>query len=118
MPDDWDFYSENSDTVFHLLYIFTVIPVTIVALALHEAVLGGTVAYKKLSKLGDISYATYMLHFPLQLACALTLGLTPAFFMHDATMLAFYAVLIGLGALVYRTVELPAQAFLRGLAKR
>jgi peptidoglycan/LPS O-acetylase OafA/YrhL len=121
VPDDWDFYSENRDTVFHLLYIFTVIPVTIVALALQEAVLGGFSLYKPLSKLGDISYATYMLHFPLQIACALgalALGLTPAFFMHDASMLAFYAVLIGLGALVHRKIERPVQAFLRALPKR
>ena len=38
--------------------------------------------------------------------------------MHDASMLAFYAVLIGLGALSYRFYEKPMQALLRDLPAR
>ena len=78
-------------------------------------------SYKRLSYLGDISYSTYMLHFPLQIACALgalAFGLAPAVFMHDASMLLFYAVLIGLGALSYRYYEKPMQALLRRLPER
>jgi len=119
VPDDWDYYSDNSDAFFQLLYIYTVIPVTIVALALQEELLGRS--YKRLSYLGDISYSTYMLHFPLQIACALgalAFGLAPAVFMHDASMLLFYAVLIGLGALSYRYYEKPMQALLRRLPER
>ena len=119
VPDDWDYYSDNADDIFHVLYIYTVIPVTILALALQEETLGRS--YKRLSYLGDISYSTYMLHFPLQIACALAalaFGFGPAAFMHDASMLAFYAVLIGLGALSYRYYEKPMQRLLRDLPER
>jgi peptidoglycan/LPS O-acetylase OafA/YrhL len=119
VPDDWDYYSDNADDIFHVLYIYTVIPITIVALALQEEMLGRS--YKRLSYLGDISYSTYMLHFPLQIGCALmalTFGFGPALFMHGWAMIAFYAVLIGLGSLSYRFYEKPMQALVRGLPAR
>jgi len=119
VPDDWDYYSDNADDIFHIAYIYTVIPVTIVALALQEELFGRS--YKRLSYLGDISYSTYMLHFPLQIACALgalALGLAPAAFMHGYSMIAFYAVLIGLGSLSYFFYEKPMQAFVRALPAR
>ena len=119
VPDNWDFYSDNSDEFFQLLYIFGVIPLSVAALALSEAVLGAR--YERFVYLGDISYSTYMIHFPLQLGCALlalTFGFGPAIFMHGWAMLAFYAVLIGLGSLSYFFYEKPAQAFIRDLPKR
>lgn len=119
VPDEWDYYSENADDIFHIAYIFTVIPLTVVALALSEAVLNlFPTFYKKTTYLGDISYSVYMLHFPLQIACALGalyLGLQPAFFMHWWAMLAFYAVLLSLASLSYTYYEKPMQAFIRSL---
>jgi peptidoglycan/LPS O-acetylase OafA/YrhL len=119
LPDEWDYYSDNSDDIFHILYIFTVIPLTVASLALSETVLGLLPNfYRRTTYLGEISYGTYMLHFPLQTACALVavhVGLQPAFFMHGWVMLAFYAVLLSLASLSFYYYEKPAQKLLRSL---
>ena len=104
--------------LFRLLFSFVVCPLTILGLALDEQVLGGR--YKSLSPLGDISYSTYMLHFPLQLVLALlalSAGIGARTFEARWSMLAFFAVLIGLGTLSYRYFERPVQSLVRGLAR-
>jgi peptidoglycan/LPS O-acetylase OafA/YrhL len=122
VPDDWDYYSENANDIFHIAYIFTVIPFTVVARALSEAVLDlFPTFYKKTTYLGDISYSVYMLHFPLQIACALGalwIGLQPAFFMHWWAMLAFYAVLLSLASVSYAYYEKPMQKLIRGFVEK
>jgi peptidoglycan/LPS O-acetylase OafA/YrhL len=100
---------------FLFAFILVVVPLTLAALALHEELFGS--AWARFTLLGDISYSTYMIHFPMQLALALLalrLGWMPADFMHGWVMLAFYAVLIGLGALSYTCFERPMQTFIRG----
>jgi peptidoglycan/LPS O-acetylase OafA/YrhL len=109
------FYIGNTENVFLLLFVFVVSPVTILALALNERVLGGR--WERFALLGDISYSTYMLHFPMQLALALAashFALAPQAFEHAWVMVAFYAVLIALGTLSFRFFERPMQAWLRG----
>ena len=122
VPDEWDYYTDNADDIFHIAYIFTAVPLTVIALALSESVLNLFPRfYQKTTYLGDISYGVYMLHFPLQTACALTavsVGLTPAFFMHWWAMAAFYAILLGLASLSYRYYEKPMQKLIRGLAEK
>jgi peptidoglycan/LPS O-acetylase OafA/YrhL len=113
-PDVGRWYIANSGNVFLLLFVFTVSPLTVMALALHEQVLGGK--WERLSFLGDISYSTYMLHFPMQLALALIaarFALTPVFFENGFALIAFYAVLIGLGAMSFNAFERPMQSLLR-----
>jgi peptidoglycan/LPS O-acetylase OafA/YrhL len=103
------------------LYAFDYVlcPLTVLSLALFESVSGHR--FRRLAFLGDISYSTYMLHFPLQLfvvLLALRYGLAPAFFMQGWVILAFLALLIVLAALSYRYFERPMQDLLRGRTRR
>jgi peptidoglycan/LPS O-acetylase OafA/YrhL len=110
------FYAAENDNFFLLLFVYTVSPVTIAGLALHEQVLGGT--YAKLHWLGDISYSTYMIHFPLQVTCAVLawqFAVPSSWFQTDIALVLFYAVLIGLGLASYRWLERPAQSLIRSL---
>lgn len=100
--------------IFLQTWIFIVVPLSIVALALHEQLYRAP--YERLTLLGDISYSTYMVHFPMQLALALlalSFGWMPADFMHGRVMVAFYGVLILLGWISYTYFERPLSAFLR-----
>jgi len=100
---------------FLVAFDYLLCPLTVLTLALRESVRGPSKL--PLEYLGDISYATYLLHFPLQLGLALIalrLDLDSDFFMQGWVMLAFYVILIGLGALSYRFFERPLQNRLRG----
>ena len=102
--------------IYLLAFTLVLSPLTIVALALHEQLYQARL-YKRLSFLGDISYSTYMLHFPLQLAVALIVlhaGSHPALFQSPVTLLLFLLVLIAFGALCYRSFERPMQRLFRG----
>lgn len=108
----------EGNNLFLIAFDFVLCPATVLGLALHEHLRGRP--YNALSFLGDISYSTYLLHFPMQLALALLAtrwALTPAFFMQGWVMLAFYAVLIGLGAASYHFFERPLQSLLRNYSK-
>ena len=108
-------YIGESENLFLLLFIFTVSPMTILALALSEEVLG--VSPKRFAFLGDISYSTYLWHFPMQLALALLalrFGWTPASFQHGYVLVLFYAVLISIGIASFHLFERPMQSWLRG----
>ncbi len=99
---------------FSLLLLFGgVFPLLVLTLALVQDCRHGL--GKRYRLVGDITYATYLLHFPLQLliigcATALAPGIdyrSPQFFF------AFFAALIGISIVVYRRFELPAQRYLR-----
>jgi peptidoglycan/LPS O-acetylase OafA/YrhL len=100
-----------------LLFLFPIIvlfPMTILSLALLEVNRGGL--GRRLSFLGDISYSSYLWHFPLQLAWALVafeLGAAPGFFLSPWVLLVFFLNLIAVSLVSYHSLEMPAQRRIR-----
>ncbi len=69
-----------------------------------------------ISLLGNTTYASYLLHFPLQLALATAVGQPLAERLPLGSpwwLLGYLAVVFALAAIVYRAIEVPAQAWLR-----
>ena len=101
--------------IFHWKYPTAVLfPVTILALALAETWRGSLGA--RLAVLGDISYAAYLWHFPLQLAVVLALpllGLPLDVLRTGGSLLLFFVLLLALSLASHRWLEMPAQAALR-----
>jgi peptidoglycan/LPS O-acetylase OafA/YrhL len=105
-------YAHN---IFIVLFGFLLSPLTVLALALREYLRGPSHAI--FGFLGDISYAVYLLHFPMMLVLALLgiyFGLGTAFLMQGWVLLVFLTALIGLSALVHYRFERPMQLLLRG----
>jgi peptidoglycan/LPS O-acetylase OafA/YrhL len=96
------------------LVILVLFPLTILTLAVVETVrpgIGGRFAF-----LGGLSYASYLLHFPLQLALVSLVNafsLERSIFYSPVVMAAFFALLIGLSLASHRWFEMPAQRCLR-----
>ena len=95
-------------------YALVLFPSTVCFLALwetHRGTLG-----RRAAILGDISYSTYLIHYPLQLLFVL-LGSLAGFqlsaFASPIAMLVFFLVLIPLSLCSYHYLERPAQSFLR-----
>ena len=89
-------------------------PATILALALAET-RRGTLG-RRLAFLGDVSYSSYLLHFPLQLAVVIAFargGGDAAVFYSRGFMAAFFAVLLLLALCSYHFFEMPAQRLMR-----
>ncbi|MBB6340563.1 peptidoglycan/LPS O-acetylase OafA/YrhL [Pseudomonas fluvialis] len=66
--------------------------------------------------LGEISYSSYLIHFPLQLIffmSAKSLGFDQHIFYNPYVWLAYFATLLGLSIVTHRTFELPMQRVLR-----
>jgi len=70
--------------------------------------------------LGDISYSTYLLHFPLQIAFVLVVdaaGLSRNVFYSPGVFIIYFATLILLGLASFHWLERPMQRRLRSLGR-
>lgn len=88
-------------------------PGLVIALALGDHRLRA--ASQRLHWLGDISYSSYLLHFPLQLTLVTFVAATGATidFSSPWTLAAFFATLIGLSLASFHGLERPAMRWLR-----
>lgn len=90
-------------------------PLALMVAALASPLVKGRVA-QVADYLGNLTYASYLGHFPLQLAVMLTLGalgLPRAPASSAWFLLAYLLTVLILARLTYRWIELPAQAWLR-----
>jgi peptidoglycan/LPS O-acetylase OafA/YrhL len=74
-----------------------------------------------LTNVGDLTYASYLLHFPIQLAAVLiidALGLNRDLFLAPWALAAFILGTFGSAWIVFRTFEMPAQDALRAASLR
>ncbi len=119
-PFFWRFDAYVSLLVIKLPAI-ALFPSTILTLALIERSRGSF--GKRVAFLGDISYSTYLLHFPLQLLAAglAANGIVSGdWFSNPWFLAAFLGALVAASLATYHFFELPMQEFLRRrlLAKR
>ena len=111
---EWFASGEANDT-FIMSFDFLLSPLTVLALAMREKVRGPS--HTLFGFLGDISYAVYLLQFPMLLSVkllAIHFGWDTAFLMQGWVMLAFFAALMGVSALVHYRFERPMQLVIRG----
>lgn len=110
------FIDSVSEAVVHsksarLLFLF---PMSVAALVLLELKIPTWIA--KLSWVGDITYSSYLIHFPLQIVfvvVATEFGLDRTLFLSPLCFLVFFAVLVITSLLVFHWFERPAQRWLR-----
>lgn len=89
-------------------------PATLVTLSLWESE-RGTLG-RRLRWLGNISYSSYLLHVPLQIAFLLAtaaLGIGRDFFFTRFSLLLYFGLLIALSLASYEYFERPCQSWLR-----
>jgi peptidoglycan/LPS O-acetylase OafA/YrhL len=103
-----------NEKLLELCTSYILFPMTILAFAMHENTTAS--GYEYLSWLGNISYSSYLLHFPLQIVFALTIvgGLVPLYARDTgAFLLIYFAILVAISLLSFRKFETPVQRILR-----
>lgn len=113
-----DVVSSTIERMCGYTYQTVLFPMTILCLALWERRL--TRSLKSLAWLGNLSYASYLWHLPLQLAffaVALHLGGDWRLFMTPGMLLLFFAVLILISVFSFSCIEQPAQKWIRNVWK-
>ena len=104
-----------STEVFIDVYVkYILFPFTIASLALIEIDRGPIL--ESFSWLGNITYSSYLLHFPLQLIFILAVSygiLNSDFYLNTTYLLIYFIILILLSYFTYVKFERPAQKFIR-----
>lgn len=101
----------NMDVAAVLLLASTAV---IVLSRLGDSVVGAPL--RLMAFLGNTTYASYLLHFPLQLGLVIAVdaaGLSRDIFLSPVIFLGFLTLVIGLSLLVHRYFEKPAQLAIR-----
>lgn len=96
-----------------MLLLIGILPCLILVLALLQ--MANSEMGKRFRIIGDITYATYLIHFPIQLLVVLILVSADISidFFHWTTLAAYLAAVIALSIPTYYLFELPAQRFIR-----
>ncbi|MGC5778806.1 acyltransferase [Methylobacterium sp. NFXW15] len=108
----WERWTTIAGKISGRFILYVLFPLTVIALTTSERVLNCRWTLGPL--LGDISYAAYLIHFPLQLFVAnlVVRDMLPSTAVTGPVALfAFLATLIALSWLTYRYFELPMQRF-------
>lgn len=106
--------SAGANIVSHHWGPVVLFPLTILWLALTETRHGGF--GRRWAWLGDLSYSSYLLHFPLQMLTMALVLQTPAtrgVFYSPVLFMLFFVVLIALSLASHRWFEVPVQRALR-----
>lgn len=93
---------------------YVLFPLTVCSLALVE--IDKKPFLKPISWMGDISYASYLLHFPLQLLFGLAASygiLSSGFYTNPLYLVLYFLILIPLSYVVFRKFERPMQKTIR-----
>ena len=93
---------------------YVLFPFTVAGIALIEINRGQFL--KSISWLGDITYSSYLLHFPLQIlfALAVSYGILRAdFYLQSGYLVLFFLILVPLSYITFIAFERPMQKLLR-----
>lgn len=107
------FITQNLDWYWSAIVLF---PLSILFLTMRE-----TLRWKyqsRLSFLGDISYSSYLLHFPLQMAVmaiVICQDINRSVFYSTWLMLFFFCALIIISLVVHKYYELPLRSYFRSI---
>jgi len=95
---------------------FVLFPIIVFTVALAETSIGSGSLARRFSFIGDISFSSYLWHFPLQVLFAIAAdlaGYDRSIFYAPSTLGVFYVVLITISLVSYHYFEFPVQNILR-----
>ena len=97
-----------------ILVIFLLFPLTLYSLIFYE--IHGGRRPDKMSWIGDITYSSYLLHFPLNLTLVsmVSLGCLPrGFHLNPSCFVVYFFILIAISLLTFYKVERPLKNLIR-----